>query len=219
MAIVRTVLSRKGLVQPQHGITQYESDMDANLALLDANVVFLSDLNSVTDTLVGDLGLNGLVSGFQLSTSSTLYPSVTNGILYANGSRYAPASTTLSAAPASAASYLFYQQENWPSSYYYRSVLAALNPGDAFIGVVVTSATAVTSVTQATSLFGQIAVAATAPGSFTVPHLLGRTPVGANIRMTSGGGAIWWQSPTDMDSTNLYLVASDAGLTAKVQVW
>jgi len=218
MAIVRTVLPRKGFVQPQHGITQYESDMDSNMALLDANVAFLSDLASVVDTLVGDLGLNGLVGGFQLATSNSLYPSVTNGILYANGSRYAPTDPTLDAAPASATSYLFYQQENWPSSYYYRPALAALNPGDAFIGVIVTNGTQVTNVTQATSLFGQVPAAPSGPGNFTVPHLLGRVPVGANIRMTSPG-AIWWQSPTDMDSVNLYLVASDTGVTAKVQVW
>ena len=218
MAIVRTVLPRKGFVQPQHGITQYESDMDGNMSLLDANVAFMSDLASVADTLVGDLGLNGVVSGFQLATSNSLYPSVTNGILYANGSRYAPTGPALTAAPANATSYLFYQQENWPSSYYYRSVLAALDPGDAFIGVIVTNATQVTNVTQATSLFGQIPVAPTAPGNFTVPHLLGRTPIGAHVRMTSPG-AIWWQSPTDVDGVNLYLVASDAGVTAKVQVW
>jgi len=36
--------------------------------------------------------------------------------------------------------------------------------------------------------------------------------------MTSAG-AIWWQQPTDVDGVNLYLVASDAGVTAKVQVW
>jgi hypothetical protein len=218
MAIVRTVLPRKGFVQPQHGITQYESDMDGNMAMLDANVAFLSDLASVADTLVSDLGLNGLVSGFQLATSNSLYPSVTNGILYANGSRYAPTDPTLDAAPANSTSYLFYQQENWPSSYYYRSVLAALDPGDAFLGVIVTNGTQVTSVTQATSLFGQIPVAPSAPGNFTVPHLLGRVPIGAHVRMTSPG-AIWWQSPTDVDGVNLYLVASDAGVTAKVQVW
>ncbi len=218
MAIVRTVLPRKGFVQPQHGITQYESDMDSNMALLDANVAFLSDLASVADTLVGDLGLNGVVSGFQLATSNSLYPSVTNGILYANGLRYAPTSPTLGAAPANATSYLFYQQENWPSSYYYQPVLAALEPGDAFLGVIVTNGTQVTNVTQATTLFGQISVAPSAPGNFTVPHLLGRTPIGAHVRMTSPG-AIWWQSPTDVDDVNLYLVASDAGVTAKVQVW
>ena len=218
MAIVRTVLPRKGFVQPQHGITQYESDMDTNLSLLDSNVAFLSDLASVVDTLVGDLGLNGVVSGFQLDCSNSLCPCMRNGILYANGSRYAPTDPTLDPAPANATSFLFYQQENWPSSYYYRPVLAALNPGDAFIGVIVTNGTRVTNVTQATSLFGQIPVAPSGPGNFTVPHLLGRTPIGAQIRMTSPG-AIWWQSPTDVDDVNLYLVASDAGVTAKVQVW
>ena len=134
MAIVRTVLPRKGFVQPQHGITQYESDMDGNMSLLDANVAFMSDLASVVDTLVGDLGLNGVVSGFQLATSNSLYPSLTGGVLYANGARYAPSDPTLATAPANATSYLFYQQENWPSSFYYRNVLAALDPGDAFIG-------------------------------------------------------------------------------------
>src|SRR5271169_5870359 len=110
MAIVRTVLPRKGLVQPQHGITQYESDMDSNMSILDSNVAFMSDLASVADSLVGDLGLNGVVSGFQLATSNTLSPGVTNGILYANGSRYAPTGLTLNAAPMNATSYLFYQQ-------------------------------------------------------------------------------------------------------------
>jgi hypothetical protein len=43
MAIVRTVLPRKGLVEPQHGVTQYEADMDGNMSLLDANVVFRTD--------------------------------------------------------------------------------------------------------------------------------------------------------------------------------
>ena len=218
MAIVRTILPRRGLVQPQHGITQYESDMDSNLAMLDANVAFLSDLASVADTLVGDMGLNGVVSGFQLAPSNSLYPSLSAGVLYANGSRYAPTAPTLTAAPQNATSYLFYQQENWPSSYYYRPVLAALTPGDAFIGVIVTSGTQVTNVTQATTLFGQIPVAPAGPGNITVPHLLGRVPIGAQIRMTSPG-AIWWQSPTDVDEVNLYLVASDAGVTAKVQVW
>lgn len=218
MAIVRTILPRKGFVQSQHGITQYESDMDSNLALLDANVAFMSDLASVVDSLVGDLGLNGLVSGFELATSNSLYPGVTSGILYANGSRYAPSGPALDAAPANTTSYLFYQQENWPSSFYYRPVLTALDPGDAFIGVVVTNGSQVTNVTQATSLFGQIPVAPSAPGNFTVPHLLGRTPIGAHVRMTSPG-AIWWQSPTDVDGVNLYLVASDVGVTAKVQIW
>ncbi len=218
MAIVRTVLPRKGFVQPQHGITQYESDMDGNMSLLDANVAFMSDLASVVDTLVGDLGLSGVVSGFQIGTSNSLYPSLTAGVLYANGSRFAPFSPAPGAAPASATSYLFYQQENFPSSFYYRNTLAALDVGDAFIGVVVASASQVTSITQATTIFGKVSAAPGTPGNFTVPHLLGRTPLAAHIRMTSPG-AIWWQSPTDVDDLNLYLVASDAGVTAKVQVW
>ena len=218
MAIVRTVLPRKGLVQSQHGVTQYEADMDGNLAMLDANVAFMSDLAAVTDTLVGDLGLNGVIAGFELATSNTLYPSLTNGVLYASGSRYAPTNPNVGAAPANATSYLFYQAQNWPNSYYYRSVPTALNNGDALIGVVTANATQVTSVTQATTVFGQIPVSAAAPGNFTIPHLLGRTPVGANVRMTSPG-SIWWQQPLDMDNVNLYLVASDAGVTAKVQIW
>jgi len=44
MAITRTVLPRKGFVQPQHGLTGYEQDMDGNMSLLDANVVFASDI-------------------------------------------------------------------------------------------------------------------------------------------------------------------------------
>jgi len=218
MAIVRTILPRKGFVQPQHGITQYESDMDSNMSLLDANVAFMSDLVSVADSLVGDLGLNGLVTGFTLATSNTLYPGMASGILYANGLRFAPTGPSLNAAPANATSYLFYQQENWPSSYYYRNVLAALNPGDAFIGVVTTNATQVTSVTQASSLFSQIPVASTNPGNVTAAHLLGREPLGAVIQMTSAG-TMWFQSPTMYDGTNLYLAASDAGVTAKVLIW
>jgi len=192
--------------------------MDGNLALLDANVAFMSDLTSIVDTLVGDLGLNGVVSGFQLSTSNTLYPGLASGILYANGSRYAPTAPNAGAAPPSATSYLFYQMENWPNTFYYNSVLSPLNSGDAFIGIVITNATQVSSVTPATALFGQVPVSPAAPGNFSVVHLLGRRPIGAQIRMTSPG-AIWWQSPTDVDGQNLYLVASDAGVTARVQVW
>jgi hypothetical protein len=54
-------------------------------------------------------------------------------------------------------------------------------------------------------------------GNITVPHLLGRAPAGALIQMTSSG-AIWFQSAM-YDGTNLYLVASDPTVTAKVQIW
>jgi hypothetical protein len=36
--------------------------------------------------------------------------------------------------------------------------------------------------------------------------------------MTSAG-AIWFQAPTSYDGTNIYFVASDAGVTGKVVVW
>jgi hypothetical protein len=41
--------------------------------------------------------------------------------------------------------------------------------------------------------------------------------VGAIIQMTSAG-SIWFQSAM-FDSTSLYLVASEAGVTAKVLLW
>ena len=91
-----------------------------------------------------------------------------------------------------------------------RPVEAAWAPGS--------HAVHVTAVVDATKLHGQVSVTAPQPGSFTVAHGLGRKPVGAFIRMTSAG-AVWWQSPTDMDTTNLYLVASDTGVTAKVMLW
>ena len=71
MAVSRTVLPRKGLVQPQHGLTGYEADQDANWQLLDTNVAFLSDLAPPQAT---DLGINGVAWGLALSTSASLTP-------------------------------------------------------------------------------------------------------------------------------------------------
>lgn len=84
MAVTRTVIPRKALIQSQYGLTGYEADQDANWALLDANVAFISDL------LPGDVGINGVVSGFSLSTSGNLTPGLTVGVLYAQGKRYSP---------------------------------------------------------------------------------------------------------------------------------
>ena len=106
MAVSRTVLPRKGLVQPQHGLTGYEADQDANWQLLDTNVAFLSDLAPPQAT---DLGINGVVWGLALSTSASLTPGLTNGVLYAQGIRYAPLSApTPPPAPPSSTNYLFY---------------------------------------------------------------------------------------------------------------
>jgi hypothetical protein len=60
-----------------------------------------------------------------------------------------------------------------------------------------------------------VPLAPSAPGNFTVAHGLGAAPVAAPIEMTSGG-AIWFQTP-GYDATNLYLVASDAGVTGRAQ--
>ena len=208
MALSRTVLPRKGFVQPQHGLTQYESDQDSNWSLLDANVAFESDL------LPGSVGINGLVSGFTLSTSSLLTPGITAGVLYAQGQRYAPAaSPVIPAAPASATSYLFY---NTTTGFYWSSSPVASTSGDALIGQAVTSAAAVTAVTQATKIFGQVSLAPSGTGNFTVQHFLGRAPIGVVLQPTSNI-TLYFQS-TMYDSTNLYLGASAAG-TGKALIW
>lgn len=208
MAVTRTVLPRKGLIQSQHGLTGYEADQDANALLLDQNVAFISDL------LFGDLGINGVVSGFALSTASSLTPALTAGVLYAQGQRYAPASApAIPASPASATSYLFY---NSSTGFYWQAAASGATAGDALIGQAVTSASTVTAISQATKIMGRVAVAPAGAGNFTQPHLLGRAPVGAVLQPASSA-TIWFQSPS-YDSANLYLAASAAGAAA-VLVW
>jgi len=210
MAVTRTILARKGLIQSQHGLTGYEADQDANWALLDANVAFLSDLQ------FPDLGINGVVSGFELGTSSTLTPGLSAGVLYAQGVRYAPVTAPATVgAPANSISYLFY---NSVSGLYYQSGPVGAMASDALIGTVQTTTVAVAAVRSATSIFGYVNAVGSASGEFTLPHLLGRKPVGAVILMTSSG-AIWFQTPTLFDATNLYLVASGSDTTAAIQVW
>lgn len=224
MAVVRTVLPRKGIIEPQHG-ANYETDLDTNWQTLDALLQDATDVNNAVvaagtvQAFLQDVLINGVASGFALSTSATLTPGLATGVLYAQGKRYAPAAPAPGAAPASATNYLFY---NSTTGFYYQASPVGATSGDALIGKVTTSATVVTAVTQSTRLFGQggtmVALAPATPGNFTVAHLLGRVPVGVQLRMTSGG-VIWWQSPTDVDATNLYLVASDAGVTGKVILW
>lgn len=57
-----------------------------------------------------------------------------------------------------------------------------------------------------------ISIPSTTAGNFTLAHGLGRAPLAVVIEMTAAG-AIWFQS-SRYDATNLYLVASDDGLTA-----
>jgi hypothetical protein len=221
MAIVRTVLPRKGIIQPKHG-DSYEADLDTNWLLIDSLIQDAGDVQAAiiaagtVEAWVNDRSLSGVMSGFALSTSATLTPGLAVGVLYAQGKRYAPASSpNPGAAPASSTSYLFY---NGVTGFYYNLTGSPSTAGDAFLGVVTTNASAVTNVTGATKMYGFVSAAPVGPSNFSVPHLLGRQPTGAKVYMTSGG-AIWWQAPTMWDSTNLYLVASEAGVTAKVQLW
>jgi hypothetical protein len=250
MAIVRTVLPRKGLVQPQHGLTGYEADQDGNWSLLDSNIAFMSDLKEAASqnanqvlagpvsgaaavpsfrslaaadlplaailgsTLAAALGINGVVSGFTLGTGTNLTPSLGAGVLFAQGSIYAPLGTpAVPPAPAGATSYLFY---NSGQGFYWSSSGVGTNAGDALIGQVVTSANGVTAATQATKIMGQVALSPSGAGNFTVQHFLGRKPVGAVIQLTSTT-LIVFQS-TMYDATNLYLNAAGAG-SGSVLMW
>lgn len=71
--------------------------------------------------------------------------------------------------------------------------------------------------TLTVSSFVKVALTPSVGGNFTVAHGLGNVPKVVMIRMTSGG-AIWLQS-TPYDAVNLYLVASDGGITGEADVW
>jgi hypothetical protein len=67
MAVVRTVLPRKGIIEPQHG-SNYEADLDANWLTIDS---LLQDANDVQNAIIAagtveawlmDTGLSGVVS-------------------------------------------------------------------------------------------------------------------------------------------------------------
>ncbi|HET7842462.1 MAG TPA: hypothetical protein VFM21_12690, partial [Terriglobia bacterium] len=68
MAVVRTVLPRKGIIQPQHG-DNYEADLDANWLTLDSLLQDTSDIQAAVLTagtvqgLLQDLGISGVVAG------------------------------------------------------------------------------------------------------------------------------------------------------------
>lgn len=220
MAVVRTVLPRKGIIEPQHG-SNYELDMDTNWQIIDS---LLQDANDVRNAVIAagtvaawlnDAGLSGIVSGFTLSTSANLTPGLSGGVLYAQGARFAPVTPAPGAAPASSVSFLWF---NSATGFYFNLTGAPATAGDAYLGSLTTDSTHVIAVAGATKINGRIAVIAGAAGNFSLNHNLGRMPMGAVIYMTSGG-ALWFQSATLFDATNLYLTASDAGITASIQVW
>jgi hypothetical protein len=220
MAVVRTVLPRKGIIQPRHG-DNYETDVDTNWQIIDSLLQDATDVQAAVtaagtvEAWLQDRSVSGVVSGFNLGGSADLTPALSAGVLYAQGQRCAPGAPTPGPAPANQTSYLFY---NSTTGFYYQAGAVGASAGDALIGTITTNATQVVSVQDATKIYGQVSLAPTDGGDFSVAHLLGRAPNGALIQMTSGG-AIWFQSPTMYDATNLYLVASDAEVTAKVQIW
>jgi len=220
MAVVRTVLPRKGIIQPRHG-DNYEADLDTNWQIIDSLLQDAADVEAALAEVptvaawLQDRGLSGVISGFALSTSDNLTPGLAVGVLYAQGLRYAPDAPAPGPAPASATSYLWY---NAASGFYYNLTGSPAVEGDALLGTVTTDSSRVTAVTNATRLFGRLAVTAPGAGNFSITHGLGRTPRGALIYLTSGG-ALWFQSPTMFDATSLFLVASAAGLTAQIELW
>lgn len=96
MAVIRTLLPRKGIIQPRHG-DNYEADLDHNWLIIDSA---LQDANDVRAAIVPftvaqwlqDTNVSGVVSGFALSSSPTLAPGLSPGVLYAQGARYSPSS-------------------------------------------------------------------------------------------------------------------------------
>ena len=61
-------------------------------------------------------------------------------------------------------------------------------------------------------------VKASIDGNFTVKHGAGCKPALVHPVMTSGGN-FWFQTPTQWDEKNVYLVSSGQGVTAKMLVW
>jgi hypothetical protein len=220
MAIVRTVLGRKGLVQPQNGAV-WNADGDANWALLDANYQDAADVNAlitaagIVKNLVSDLGINGVYSGFALAVGAGLIPTVAIGIAWANNTRYAPgAPPVLPIMPASQTRYLYY---NASTGFYYNAAIGPTTPGDAYIGKVVSGVATITSVTNATPEGGIItATAGAGGGNFSVAHNMGRIPTRYYLRPTSLGIIAEQAAP---DNTNLYLQGSDSAVSAKVELW
>lgn len=148
----------EGEFSPSSGFADFTAQLTLStgaIVITNFNVVQLTEtqIGSATAILSGVrqaleavgaqvMNINGVLSGFALSTSSTLVPGMTSGILIAQATEYAPTSApTISAAPASATSYLFY---NSTSGFYWQASAVPANAGDALIGSVTTSATAVT---------------------------------------------------------------------------
>ncbi len=103
----------------------------------------------------------------------------------------------------------------WFQTVSYDATNVYLDSSDLGVSAVVYVWLHMPTITVVTS--AKIQLAPIYPGNFTVAHGLGKSPTLVIIRMSSGG-AIWLDTPP-YDATNLYLIASDAGVTGEAEVW
>ena len=73
------------------------------------------------------------------------------------------------------------------------------------------------NITPSGNPIGTLSAAPTEAGDFSIPHGLTPAPSRISILPTSGGN-IWAQNPA-IDSTNINLFASDAGITANIYLF
>ncbi len=141
MALVRTVLPRKSIVQPQHGAS-YETDVDNNWSIIDS---LLQDSTDVSNAIAA------ANFGFTPTAGSLLTLNIASGKGFLNGVLTSYAGGTLALTAASTC-YVYLD----PAS----SLQPAFNttgflPGQLPVAVVVTGATAITSVTDKRTHFNQ----------------------------------------------------------------
>ena len=96
-----------------------------------------------------------------------------------------------------------------------RWFLIYLDPAELALAEILPTITPASGVTL--TLSATLEVTSSEPGNFTIAHDLSVIPVLIEILPTSNG-AIWGQS-TFADGTNLYLAASDTGVTATILVY
>lgn len=105
----------------------------------------------------------------------------------------------------------------WAQSDYADATNLYLTASDAGVTATVYVYTTIAQGLNLQSPAAKLLVSSPAPGNFAVPHGLGAVPSMVEILPTSAGG-LWTQSPA-FDATNLYLTASDTGVTASISVY
>jgi hypothetical protein len=168
---------------------------------VDARIPVGTDGQVLTADSTQTLGLKwttGATTAFSI-VEVALSPSSPGNFTIAHGLGVTPTSALIQM---TSGGQVWFQSVRFDSTNLY---LVASDSGITGKAVVLYAASSALAVTE-------VALAPSAPGNFTVAHGLSVTPTSAAIQMKSGG-QIWFQTPTRFDSTNLYLVASDAGIT------